>query len=537
MFHNRWVRRVAIGLALAFLLVVGGFFALRYNMHHKGAKRWQAATAHLDATDPHWRLKDYETERSPIPDEQNSALLVARFKLAMSGRYFDMSRPDKTYLYDDVPPNHELDDEGVETLDRLLGDNAAAIAVGRMFKDRPHGLRRYAIKPDVISTLLPEVQDTRNISTGLDLYCEQLSRLELHGAAMQMVPAILNVGRSIDHEPFIISFLVRVACEQTTLRRVQRILALGEPHGGLAEAQAALFEEADADFYFDFLRGERACMDLLYTNLQNGTLPPEFLVAVLDDNFTGRTPKSSMEARARAWAHEPYVPSDHAIYLELMTQANEVRALPEHQRRAAIKAIQVPTKNRTTALVRQMLPNCLKVHDAALRLRAGLRCAGTAIAVERFRQLNGRWPEALDEIPSDILAAMPRDPIDGNLLRYLRREDGVTIYSIGLDEVDNGGNIPDPPLTLVAPNSDIGVRLFDPHHRRRPPLARNRWPIDFDYPSALGPPGGPPPAFMPGDVEEPTYIKRAPEPREIDESGATIVRPMPNPVRFPKIDD
>lgn len=534
MFHNRWSRRVAIGLFAAFLLVVGGFFALRYNMHHKGVNRHRAITAHLNATDPHWRYDDYESDRGQLPDDQNSALLIPRFKAAMNARYFDNSRPDKTGLYDNVPPNHELDEEGVDTLDRVLDENAGAVAVARTFKDIPHGLRRYAIKPDVISTLLPEVQETRQIAIGLDLQAERMSRLGHPGAALQLIPAMLNVGRSIDREPFLICFLIRVACEQMVMRRVQRILALGEPKGHLAEVQAALLQEAEAELYFEFLRGERATMDLFYTNLQNGVLPPEYIVAAIDD-FSPRSIKPSTAVRARAWAHEPYLPNDHAVFLELMTRAIEVRQLPDAQRRAAIKAIEVPPRKRPTAIVRMIFPNCLKMHDAGVRLRAGLRCAGVAIAVERFRQLNGRWPESLDEIPSDILAAVPLDPIDGRPLRYVRREDGVTVYSIGMDEIDNGGNIPDPPATLIAPDSDIGVRLYDPQHRGLPPLPRYPRLIGDDL-GPWGPPGPPPPGFP---LDDPPLVRgRAPEPRELDDTGATVPKSATSkPSWNPKFDD
>src|SRR5262245_53758103 len=140
MFRHRWVRRVGLGLTAVFVLVVAGFFALRYNMQRKGVKRMEAITAHLDATDPRWRLDDLDIARGHLPDDQNSTHLVPRFKAVQTGR-FDDFRSDKTGLYDGVPINHRLDDDGAAAIDRALDGNGAAIAVARSFREYPRGLR------------------------------------------------------------------------------------------------------------------------------------------------------------------------------------------------------------------------------------------------------------------------------------------------------------------------------------------------------------------------------------------------------------
>jgi hypothetical protein len=511
MFRHRWVRRVGLGLIAVFLLVVAGFFALRYNMQRKGVKRMEGITAHLDATDPRWRLDDLDVDRGHLPDEQNSILLVPRFKAAQGGR-FDDFRSDKSGLYEGVPPNHRLDDEGAAALDRALDGNGAAVAVARSFRDYPRGLRRYTITPDVIGTLTPDLQETRTVARALDLEAEWLTREGRTGAALQLVPAMLNAARSIDREPFLITALVRMAIDGIAVRRVERTLALGVPAGGLAEVQAALLTEAEADVYWAGMRGERAGLDRLYTNLQNGVLPPEFLVAAID-GFNMRMPKNSMAVRARAWAHQPYLPNDHAIFLETITRVIETRRLPEHEQRAAIKAIELPSpKKRETTIARQILLAFNRLHDSSMRNKAVLRCAGVAVAVERFRQLNGRWPDGLDEIPSDILAAVPADPFDGKPLRYLRRDDGVTIYSVGLDEMDDGGNLPRQSANFREPGYDFGCRLYDLPHRGLPPLARPEPLPDFEL-ELLGEPSWSPFRTV---IPPERVVPPLPEPREVD---------------------
>jgi len=64
--------------------------------------------------------------------------------------------------------------------------------------------------------------------------------------------------------------------------------------------------------------------------------------------------------------------------------------------------------------------------------------ARVGIAVERWRKARGSYPESLDEL-SVVNLALPHDVMTGNPLIYRRRGDTFTLYSAGLDRVDNGG--------------------------------------------------------------------------------------------------
>src|SRR6185436_7610117 len=70
---------------------------------------------------------------------------------------------------------------------------------------------------------------------------------------------------------------------------------------------------------------------------------------------------------------------------------------------------------------------------------AYLRIATTALAVEQFRNRNGKLPEELEQLTPDFIAEEPEDPFDGLSLRYKRTEKGYLIYSVGPDREDNGG--------------------------------------------------------------------------------------------------
>ncbi len=117
-------------------------------------------------------------------------------------------------------------------------------------------------------------------------------------------------------------------------------------------------------------------------------------------------------------------------------------------------------------MVRLLAPAVGKVAMACDRTRADTRTAAVALAVERYSLANHSWPDALAALVPKYLAQIPKDPFDGKPLRFVTFDQGVVVYSVGPDGVDNHGNITANPMT---PGTDIGFRLWNPQQRRQPP--------------------------------------------------------------------
>ena len=111
--------------------------------------------------------------------------------------------------------------------------------------------------------------------------------------------------------------------------------------------------------------------------------------------------------------------------------------------------------------------NYPKIETAICRTHAVLRCQPAALAAERYRRSHGAWPESLDQLTPDFLAAVPIDPFTDEPLLYHKLPDGVVIYSAGKDGQDNGGNVDWGKIN--DPGTDIGIRLWDVANRRQPP--------------------------------------------------------------------
>jgi hypothetical protein len=67
--------------------------------------------------------------------------------------------------------------------------------------------------------------------------------------------------------------------------------------------------------------------------------------------------------------------------------------------------------------------------------------ARTAIALKRYHLRHGEWPPNLAALVPACAATPPRDWMDGQPLRYRRNADGgFTLYSVGADGRDDGGD-------------------------------------------------------------------------------------------------
>jgi hypothetical protein len=79
------------------------------------------------------------------------------------------------------------------------------------------------------------------------------------------------------------------------------------------------------------------------------------------------------------------------------------------------------------------------IHDIYLRLDADKRCGQIIIALRRYKNKNGRWPESLEEITSAAPPEIFVDPINNSSFVYKLTEKDFTLYSKGKNNIDEQG--------------------------------------------------------------------------------------------------
>jgi hypothetical protein len=232
--HTRRRRMGCIGTTavLATLFGVPWIFLDRVTVH-----RLNKAVAEADRTDPGWRRADLWAARAPVPDAENSALLVQRVLDELPAHWMAESAENGTPAsrrlaklhnrLSQLDPSRRLSDpDGQrlhEDLDALKSARGVALELARM----PKG--RYSIPSGYLYLHEPtdHAQKLRQLLRLLQLDAiDRIQRNDIDGA-LEVCCAISNAGRSIGDEPILISQLVRSAADSVALFTVQRALAQG----------------------------------------------------------------------------------------------------------------------------------------------------------------------------------------------------------------------------------------------------------------------------------------------------------------------
>ncbi len=159
---------------------------------------------------------------------------------------------------------------------------------------------------------------------------------------------------------------------------------------------------------------------------------------------------------------------DPAIYLEHMSRMCDAAALPAPNALAEINKIDqsvaiLPFYAVTTKM---LMPSLSRAVALWYRSKATIAATRAALAAERYRLRHGRWPDELRDIPPEFLpVAEIEDPFSGKALIYHRDRDGIRIYSVGEDGVDDGGVMERERNTPQRTLFDPGVFLPNPDRR------------------------------------------------------------------------
>lgn len=84
-------------------------------------------------------------------------------------------------------------------------------------------------------------------------------------------------------------------------------------------------------------------------------------------------------------------------------------------------------------------PAFYSVHDTYLRTIAQQRGSRLIIALRRYKNKNGSWPESLDETKSLAAEEIFVDPINGGSFIYKLTDENFTLYSRGKNNIDDDG--------------------------------------------------------------------------------------------------
>jgi hypothetical protein len=450
-------RRLLLWLLGLFFLGVTTLVVLHLSWRSRVADELERVVLELDENEPGWRLADLEAARPVPPASENSAIVAQNVARLLPNPW-----PPEGFesLPQDVEPPRLLDAAVADALRAERDRLKLALTEARKIAQMPDGHFPLRLARGAVSTLLGPEAETRRIATLLQcdaVVCCQDGDLT---GACRACRALRNLARSVDNEPFSICQLIVVAEITMLCRSLERVLAQGElGHDELESLQHLLEEEAAVPHLEIMARGERATWHEAFDAIEAREMPnPQLFFKSDVSSWKERWMPSVLQAEVR---------EQHVEMLALMAEFMDCVRRPEPDRSGALKAFERRIASMPTGLARDPFPSLIKVVDAIRRSDVYLRCTACALATERYRNHHRKWPDTLAALVPTYLSAVPLDPFDGAPLRYRKTADGVIIYSVSTDGVDNGGNIDH--ANPSATGKDLGIRLWDPAQRRQPP--------------------------------------------------------------------
>ncbi|HVM59483.1 MAG TPA: hypothetical protein VMV72_01325 [Verrucomicrobiae bacterium] len=329
--------------------------------------------------------------------------------------------------------------EGLET-------NAAVLAELRAVSQRPYA--RYPVNYDVpepFAILLPHLNGVRNICRRLQLEaCAELA-VGQSEEALQDVKLSLRVADSLKGEPFLISYLVRVACLHHAMQPIWE---------GLAEhawSDAQLRETETRLQQYDFVAdlkptfdAERSCGIGIIDYIKHTGKVGELTDSGRDEGL------GIARLAPSGWLDQEQVSYCRLFDLQMAgafdTAARRVfpRQLTSNER-ALGRAFHdrnpfVVILVQHRVLSAMLLPALGRVVVKGATAQVATDQAVLGCALERYRLANGRFPETLGALAPQFTSQLPHDVITGEPYKYRLTKDGrFVLYSVGWNEKDDGG--------------------------------------------------------------------------------------------------
>lgn len=477
-------RRPALWLTIltAFGLTVGAALLWLHYQQEADFRDLQAALAETDALEPDgWRLEDLERQRRHIPDEENSALVILHAVRLDPGNWPCWWNPRPTGpLYDsfddtseeelmidleEVPPNYLLDDIRFNILRNEVCRNYRQLAALAALDGKISGRFPHTTASPVIFTSYGRVQELRTVMRALGFQARVHAQEGNFGAAWQSLTRMLLAARSIGDDCATVPLLVRMAGTSILAQNTEIVLAMGPTEDNHLQLLQNLVKlESQESLFYRLLRGERAFVDRCHEELSAGIISYSNLAGasglsegsfggLLGEYYLRFSYGSIMSRRAQYLRHFNRIQSQLAE-----SPDNTITLLIQEE---GMHKVSHP-------LVREQIELTYRLAKAYASYAAKLRCLLVVLALERYRLRHGAWPKSLDDLVPEFLEAVPLDPFDGQPLRYATPPEGRVVYSVGMDRSDNGGVI----AATSRKNTDMGLRLYDPEHRRKPPRDR-----------------------------------------------------------------
>ena len=264
--------------------------------------------------------------------------------------------------------------------------------------------------------------------------------------AVDSLICMLKMLRTLDDQPVMICFLVKVACTSLASMDAKTVLETSQPSDSAMGRLQEAFLAADPPRSMERVMLTERVLGL---EIMRDTLAGSVSLGGPRDtttNLSGQFPASGFWSRPMMQHMAVGYLQDSARFV-----SNAGKPWPD-----ALMAIRSSGEARST-FGQIVAPPLAKMCTLTARAVADSRCTAVAIMVERYRRTHGRLPETLADLVPEYVRSLPVDPFTGKDLLYRHDERSYVVYSVGEDQTDSGGAV-DPDEQHKQPQ-DNGIRI------------------------------------------------------------------------------
>ena len=310
--------------------------------------------------------------------------------------------------------------------------------------------------PTLVETPLPNLLAVRNFANLLAMDASVKWRDGNVDGALEDCGTIIQFGRHIADQPFLISQMIAVALGGIAVQSIAAMSPDAEySDEAIATIDPLLANAFEQDLIAKSLRGELFLIWQIFREIDR-----------LDFRVWER---SRDNGGFWAWIYglpvfDAWRAYDEMTFLRIMEAfiASSTRPfydkypkneVPEALNRAYILDWRTPISNT-------VIPNLLRVRNQVVDMHTQFALARIALALTRYKRDTGVYPETLDALVPTYLAEIPEDPCSGNRMPYRVGPEGYLLSSTGWNGKDdvlktNGKQTKTINGFTVAPSDDI----------------------------------------------------------------------------------
>lgn len=384
-----------------------------------------------------------EIAPAPLPPQENASIEYTQIFSLLTNGTFSMKGPGEN-----IKKLQELDKLcfSAKTPEELLkqceknSTQIQEILNDETFKQVFELCRKAALKPamnfnlnydDGPSLLLPHLKYFRDLARLIRVKAEMEILAGKREEAWEMIMTGLKVSAHLKNEPIIISQLVYYACDNIYFDFLSYNLPLYGINDAQAEKMIAELDPSKTEYRTAIKKAmiaERICMgDWAFERLINSRLSSKDL-----QDFIGQGAR---------YSYTPFAKRDYLEYLKIMDRFKDEYDQPYYKLlgRNGKKDDCLKSIPQFCRFTRQLAPALIKLPEKTAKIVARSQEIRICLALEIYKNRNGKYPDRLEELSPLILPEIPISELTGNPFSYTIKEDSYLLLSDAHTELQSKG--------------------------------------------------------------------------------------------------